>query len=178
MPQDLGGGERLNEERPNRETWAALLSDDQLYRYWLVRDWGHGMRATFVMLNPSTADENSDDATIRKCRGFAQRWNCTGFVVVNLYAFRARHPADMRAAADPVGPDNDHHIRQAAWNATNKGAPVVAAWGANESGPRGQEVLAMLLEQGLPVQCFGLTKSGQPLHPLTLPYSTELRPVH
>lgn len=178
MPQDLRDGERLNEERPDRVVGAALLSQDLRYRYWLTRDWGRGARTTFIMLNPSTADGTADDATIRKCIGFARRWNTTGIMVVNLYAFRARHPADMWAADDPVGPGNDSYILQAAREAASHDAPVVAAWGANEPGPRGRAVLAALADQGLPVQCLGKSKAGQPLHPLMLSYSTALVPAH
>ena len=86
------------------EHTSARLSDDRRYRYLLVRRWDNTLPdATFVMLNPSTADERDDDPTIRKCIGFAKRWGCGGIKVVNLYAFRATNPRDCFAAADPIG---------------------------------------------------------------------------
>lgn len=67
----------------------AELSSDRLYRYRLSRIWADGPRATFVMLNPSTADENKDDPTLRRCMGFARQWGLGGLSIVNLYALRA-----------------------------------------------------------------------------------------
>lgn len=68
----------------------ATISDCGKYRYRLSRIWEPGRPvATFVMLNPSTADATNDDATIRKCMGFARRWNLGGIHVGNLFAYRA-----------------------------------------------------------------------------------------
>ena len=59
------------------------------------------------MLNPSTADGETDDATIRVCRGRALRMGYGGIIVVNLFAYRATSPDNMECAADPFGPDNE-----------------------------------------------------------------------
>jgi len=68
-------------------TRDAGLSADQRYRYWLSRRWGHQDHGylLWIMLNPSTADALKDDATIRKCMGFAKRMGYECIVVVNLY---------------------------------------------------------------------------------------------
>lgn len=157
----------------------ALLSRDRRYRYILTRRWGYGPHATFVMLNPSTANAAIDDATILKCMGFARRWKLCGIAVVNLYALRSRDPAALIAAAeegiDPVGPDNDTWIRRYSELAARHNTPVVAAWGANETGARADEVLALPgMERAM---AFGLTNSGQPLHPLMLAYTTRPIPL-
>ena len=95
---------------------AAVLSPCGAYRYLLTRRFGPGKKlATFVMLNPSTADAERDDATIRKCVGFARSWGCAGLQVVNLFAFRATDPTDLRMADDPVGPENDVWLGRAIW---------------------------------------------------------------
>ena len=91
----------------------AVLSDCGTYRYRLWRKWGCGSPLLFVMLNPSTADAEVDDATIRRCLGFADAHGFGELEVVNLYAYRATDPADLKRAGYPVGPDNDAHIEDA-----------------------------------------------------------------
>jgi hypothetical protein len=112
---------------------SAVVSDDGLYRYRLDRDLGQaGGRVPFIMLNPSTADATSDDPTIRRCIGFAERFE-RNLVVVNLYAFRATHPVALTTThaagwVDIVGPDNDRYLLEAAGECNL----LVAAWGARE----------------------------------------------
>ena len=72
---------------------AAILSDDGRYRYLLERQWDERPRMAWCMLNPSTADANIDDQTIKRCIGFAKREGFGGIIVVNLMAFRATSPA-------------------------------------------------------------------------------------
>lgn len=89
----------------------ASISPCGLYRYSLERWWDTSCYARYyIMLNPSTADAEVDDPTIRRCMGLAKRDRFGGIVVLNLFAFRATSPADMKAAADPVGPENDARI--------------------------------------------------------------------
>ena len=78
---------------------SAIISACGQYRYQLTRE-AHDQFATrgpalFIMLNPSTADAELDDPTIRRCRGFAKAWDCAGIVVANLYALRATDPAAL-----------------------------------------------------------------------------------
>lgn len=156
---------------------GASFSEDRRYRYLLVRRWNPSLPdATFIMLNPSTADEHDDDPTIRKCIGFAKRWGCGGIKVVNLYAYRATQPRDCFAASDPTGgAEADAAIIHAAGSAAALGWPLVAAWGANEKGARAAEVLAWAAMRH--AQCLGFTRSGQPRHPLMLSYATPLEPL-
>lgn len=141
----------------------TIFSPCRTYRYTLWREWVGGKGyVMFVGLNPSTADETKDDATIRRCIGFAKAWGYSALCMTNLFAFRATKPKDMKAAADPVGPDNDKHLGRLAQRA----GVVVAAWGADGTyRGRNTEVLAML-DQTL--HCLSLTKDGHPGHPLYL----------
>lgn len=147
-------------------TSDALISDDGWYRYWLTRRWNTGSVATFVMLNPSTADASLDDPTIRRCIGFAKAWGCGALSVVNLYAFRSTDPKGLWIAEDPVGPDNDDHLSAAALGAAISGWPLVAAWGANAKPDRVSHVLALPGMDAL--TALGTTKDGAPRHPLYL----------
>lgn len=143
---------------------TARLSACGRYRYLLTREWAPGPTATFVMLNPSTADAEHDDATIRRCLGFSRAWGCGGLAVVNLYALRSTDPAALWIADDPVGPANDRHLVDAA--ACTDG-PLVAAWGANA---RPGRIAAVLALPGMDrLTALAVTKAGQPRHPLYLP---------
>ena len=147
---------------------GARFSECGRYRYRLWRRWSHdpGM-ALFVMLNPSTADGAQDDPTIRRCVAFAQRWGCGALSVVNLFAFRSTDPAGLLTATDPVGPDNDEAIRQAAADASL----VVMAWGAHAmAAERGRQVLPMLRAP----HYLKLNRDGSPAHPLYL--RSDLQP--
>ena len=140
----------------------TIFSPCRTYRYALWREWigGKGY-AMFVGLNPSTADETQDDPTIRRCIAFAKAWGYAGLCMTNLFAFRATQPEDMKAANDPVGPENDAHLKALAEGA----GVIVAAWGVHGTyGGRHNAVRAMLPE----LHCLALTKDGHPGHPLYL----------
>lgn len=155
---------------------AAKFSDDGRYRYALSRRWApRGQVATFIMLNPSTADAEMDDPTIRRCIGFARSWGMAALHVLNLYAFRATLPSDLWRAADPVGPDNDEYLAWHADTAARTGSPIVAAWGQNARRDRVEDVLAMP-GMSRALTCLGVTKSGDPRHPLYLRSDTPRRP--
>lgn len=151
----------------------TLLSADRSYRYTLARRTGFGdTTCLFVMLNPSTADEFVDDATIRRCMGFARAWGYGWLHVANLFAFRATDPQTMKAAypePSEVAVRNIETIMSGAHEASR----VVAAWGNHGAFmDRGATVLAALAGIG-PVWCLGMTKAGQPKHPLYVPRATE-----
>jgi hypothetical protein len=145
---------------------TALFSPDRRYRYRLGRYWSDGPEVAFVLLNPSTADETRDDATSRRCIAFARAHGYGGLAVVNLYAYVATDPADMRRAGYPVGPENDLHIEAAV-----RGCEcVVLAWGVHAKHlDRPRKVLELLHEMCIEPHCLRLTASGHPEHPLRLP---------
>lgn len=153
----------------------AHLSRCESYRYTLTRQWGDGNRfATFVALNPSTADETQDDPTVRRMIGFAKSWGMDGLHVTNIFALRSTDPKVLRRHGKPVGPQNDRWILECCLNAEI----VVAAWGNHGIlNGRGASVLQLLRSQGVDVQCLGMSGMGQPKHPLYLPASAKLRAV-
>jgi hypothetical protein len=144
----------------------AVISDDGLYRYWLGRRWDERPLMAFVMLNPSTADADIDDPTIRRCMGFARREECGGIMVVNLYALRATKPIHLLDHPEPEGPLNEY-----AWECALRDAPerpiayTVAAWGANCHLP-GLPASRAFWSTSRSWRCLGLTKGGDPRHPL------------
>jgi hypothetical protein len=154
----------------------AIISPCGLYRYTLHRRIPSVLRwvrpCLFIMLNPSTADATVDDPTIRRCYGFAVDGGCTSLTVVNLFALRATDPDELARAADPVGPDNDHHIREQIYQHQQIGF-VIAAWGAHPMAPQRARQIAPLLVH---VSALALTKDGWPRHPLYLPKKLEPQP--
>src|SRR5262249_38886078 len=150
----------------------AVLSPDQIYRYRLSRIWDEAVPTMLVIgLNPSTADATCDDATIRRCRGFAAREGFGGLQVVNLFAYRSTDPAALPHVAAPAGPNNDLHIPPVVEFA----AFAVAAWGAGgHLNGRDRHVTDLVRSFGVPLRCWGRTKAGHPRHPLYLPGDTPL----
>lgn len=152
---------------------SAKLSPCGHFRYRLGRRWGEGDVLVFVMLNPSTADHRDDDATIRRCIGFATRSGYAAIDVVNLYAYRTRSPRELQASGYNAGPENDLHIL----DAVTQGACVCVAWGRNARDPsRRRHVLALLDRAGVNPMALGLTREGLPRHPLMLRNTCELVP--
>ena len=143
--------------------YDAELSECGEYRYRLSRVWDTRKKPlTFIMLNPSTADAEVDDPTIRRCMGFAEREKAGGIVVVNLYGYRATKPLDLFQATDPIGPANDRALTRAAREAKS----IICAWGANAPRNRVAYVRALLDRHQL--HCLGVTQGGAPRHPLYL----------
>lgn len=140
----------------------AKLSADGRYRHWLSRVWGMPAPLVFIMLNPSTADAEVDDPTIRRCIGFAKAWGMGGIRVVNLYPFRATKPEDLWKAPLPRGQGNLSYIEQA----IDPHGLAIAAWGAHGKEAQVREVRTMFYDEGIPLYALKLTVSGQPSHPL------------
>jgi hypothetical protein len=159
---------------------SAVISEDGTYRYQLYRMIGGlgGTVATFIMLNPSTADAVVDDPTIRKCLGFSLRWGCAELQVVNLFAFRATDPADLRRSGDPVGPKNRDWIRRSVEEACKQiiPGPVVCAWGRHGTYMGRDEIVMGWIEDLCAPMCLGLTRDGHPRHPLYVSYAARLVP--
>ena len=130
----------------------------------LWRSWAPGAGAVvFVGLNPSTADASRNDPTIRRCVGFARDWGYGAMIMVNLFDARATDPAVMKRRRAPLSRANDAVLLESA----RRAALVVGAWGVHGAHRgRGNAVRALLARHGVEARCFGLTASGEPLHPL------------
>jgi hypothetical protein len=162
---------------PARE---ALFSDCRTWRYRLAIRWRPGLESlACVMLNPSTADEIANDPTVERCERRARRLGFGGLIVLNLFAFRATDPADMKAAADPIGPENDAVIRDTLDCRPLRLPPptVLVGWGAHgHFMGRAGHVFEMLREMGVEPVCLGTTADGQPRHPLYIRNDAALVP--
>ena len=156
--------------RAGYTAYGAEFSACRTYRYLLTRTWDAGReRIAFIGLNPSTADATQDDPTIRRIVSFARDWGYGGVDMLNLFAFRATDPRDMKAAADPVGPDNDRWLVEVA----QRSAVTVAAWGVHGAHHDREAGIAGALGA---LHCLGTTQAGHPRHPLYLRRDTPRQP--
>lgn len=144
--------------------WATF-DDSRAYRYTLGRRWAPGgSRVCFCLLNPSTADAKVLDPTLTRCFGYAKRWGFSAMDVTNVFGLRSTDPKGLRAVEDPVGPDNDRHIRKLAKRADL----VVVGWGTHARLMDRHERVIELLRGVCEPKCLGVTKDGYPKHPLYL----------
>ena len=139
---------------------SAVFSPCKTYRYSLTRTWDLNKKLIlFIGLNPSTADENNDDPTLRRCLFYATEWGFGGLIMVNLFAFRATHPKDLKSAKYPIGRDNNQFII----DAHDCAELTIAAWGNDGSlYNRDQEVLEFIKNP----MCLNINQTGQSAHPL------------
>lgn len=178
MPEQLFDTDQLAADSTN--VWdpplrTARLSDDGRFRHDLTRQWGRdGRWALWVMLNPSIADADIDDQTIRQCTTFSKREGCVGLAVVNLFDFRTPYPADLKAAGYPISDECDRTIGD--WASFDDTHPIICAWGAGAPADRADAVLDILHSAwaGEPLHCLGRNADGTPKHPGRLAHSTPL----
>lgn len=148
------------------------------HRRWLTRFWEIGLPwQIWIMLNPSTADADRDDPTIRKVTGFSKRLGAGGLIAVNLYTLRATDPRELVATLPGLRCDEgaDLAIESALALASDAKRGVICAWGGNvvKMGEDGERRVAMVVRaaerRGVPLLSLKTSKiTGQPGHPLYL----------
>lgn len=149
---------------------GAAISSCGKYRWTLYRTWSHEKpKVMFICLNPSTANADIEDATTRRLRTFAHGWGFGGYILVNLFAFRATDPEQLKHVEDPIGRDNDVFIK----DLSPLCSEIVFAWGTNGSYKgRDKQVIARFPN----AKCIDLSKDGHPKHPLYLKGDLKLKP--
>ncbi|MFM7268415.1 MAG: DUF1643 domain-containing protein [Cyanobium sp.] len=154
---------------------AAAFSACGRYRWWLGRCWDAALPALlFVGLNPSRADGQRDDPTLRRLQAYAQGWGFGSLEVLNLFALVSPSPALLSRASDPVGEANDSWLRRGL-----ERCPSGALWvGWGNRGRwrhRDREVLSLAAALGHHPRALGITAQGMPRHPLYCPARLTLR---
>lgn len=164
-------------------TGGAYFSDCGRYRHAIWRTWSPAWTdapfALFAGMNPSMAEAEVDDPTVRKEMLFTRAMGLAHYVKVNIMDYRATDPKALLAAG--VVPCSDRNLRiieSAAWRADR----IILAWGALPKplrihADRALTTLRAVVGQravmfGGPVvalECMGRTASGAPRHPLYLP---------
>jgi hypothetical protein len=155
---------------------SAVISSCGLYRHRLDRTvQEHGIVIAYYGVNGSTAGEVDNDQTVKKWIGFTLRNGGRKFIVGNAFGYRSKDVEILAEVDDPIGPDNAAHLRAI----IDEADLHVPCWGDRGKVPRRlrhrfDELETLLRRSGKPIKIFGLTKSGDPTHPLMLGYSTPL----
>lgn len=153
----------------------AIFSPCRTYRYRLERpapEGREGPKLAFIMANPSTADEKNDDQTIRMVRLFGRRHGYGEILIGNIFAYRSRNITALGTASDPVGPDNDTHLKRIMQEADR----CYAAWGAESKFPielrgRWRQVADMAEALSCKLFCLDHLVGDHPRHPQILKYT-------
>lgn len=149
---------------------GAVFDKHRAYRFVLWRFWNEAPRVLFVGLNPSTANEFSDDPTIKRCIAFAQRWGYGGMYFCNLFSYVSTDPR-LLSAEEALHAANIPAINMA----RSLSVLSVVAWGDGvEIVENGKSIAENINELVAPSMCFGLTQKGNPKHPLYLPGEAKL----
>lgn len=155
---------------------SAIFSGCGTWRYRLERDVQEtGIVFAYFGINCSTATAEWNDQTVKKWIGFTHRNGGSRFIVGNVFAYRSTAVKGLAKATDPIGPENDNHLRRIVADAD----VLVPCWGSRRKlpealRPRLEVVRGLLLASGKPIKVLGLTESGDPKHPMTLSYETPL----
>lgn len=147
---------------------SAIISDCGLFRYEIRGVWDDTLPPMVgILLNPSKATAEIDDPTWLRGVYRAQRLGFGSSIYGNLGAGRATDPADWKRMRDPIGPENDDHLRRILQECLDRGGLAYAGWGAHgDFRRRDLRVKFIAREVGITLHCLGKTKTGDPRHPL------------
>lgn len=152
---------------------TAIISECEQYRYRLTRRWKDGPSILWVMLNPSIADAEQLDPTLRRCLGFSKAWGYGRMVIANIYALRSTDPKRLlKHNHNPSNRINNQYIYQEALRCKK----IVLGCGSHSMArDRLSEVTHVITNlAGKKCYCLGTTQAGYPKHPLYVAGNTEL----
>lgn len=158
---------------------AIFRGEHAQHRLVLGRCWGEGSDyALWVGMNPSCADPDTDDLTVRKEQVWTRRtWpRVTRYLKVNIGTYRWTNSRTLDGIGEPLAhPDNVGMIAELAADAVaivlTTGKPPAAL------APFVPDVLAAIGSTARrDVLCLGVTRDGWPKHSSRLGYATPLIP--
>jgi hypothetical protein len=157
---------------------GALFSGCKKYRYSLWRRFQYDVRpermVAFIGLNPSTADATKNDPTVTRCINYSKAWGYGGYVMLNLFAYRATDPREMKSQVDPVGIENDECISEVCRSVDK----VILAWGNHGKHKDRELQVVSWFKRSCQEKafCLSINSNGSPSHPLYLPSSLWPKP--
>lgn len=150
------------------ENNGAMFSQDRKYRYALWRVWDKTKPLVmFIGLNPSTANEITNDPTVRRVCRFAFDWGFGGVYMMNLFDHVTSDPKKLEISGDRLD-HNDLWLTAIA----DKCQRIIFAWGSfPEAVEKGKAVAKKFCGYAL-----GVNKDGSPKHPLYI--KKDVKPVY
>lgn len=147
---------------------GATFSECRKYRYALWRIWDEEKPfIMFVGLNPSTANENKDDATIRRVVSMSNQWGYGGVYMLNCFPFISTNPNDLKDCNNIS--KNDCFLETIGELCDT----IVFAWGNFDIVVEKSRDIA--LTQMFPnAKCLIKNKNGSPRHPLYVPSTVQM----
>lgn len=140
---------------------GATFSKNREYRYSLWRIWDKELPLVmFIGLNPSTANEDENDATIRSVERISKSNGYGGFYMMNCFAYVATDPKLLKH-----NPFTDEWNNDTLSVTASKCKDVIFAWGNFEiikKLGRDKELSEMFPN----AKCLCVNKNGSPKHPL------------
>lgn len=126
----------------------------------------------FIGMNPSTATAEVNDPTITREIGFTRRFGYNAYAKCNVMDYRATDPKQLLTVEEPRSEYNLPAIMTYAESAEI----IILAYGALHKSLQkyADETVSGLRAAGHELYCLGLTKSGQPRHPLYLRSDSKL----
>jgi len=164
----------MNIKIPTNYENKCEFSPDQKYRYYLQRNFKKNAKnlLVFIMLNPSTANEQYNDPTVERCQNHALNKNYDGMIILNIFAYRTTNPKQLLQTKNPIGEKNNQTII----NTIKKHQNIICAWGNHgKILNRSNEIKKILKKHRKKTQAFEITKQNEPKHPLYIPYNKKLK---
>lgn len=145
---------------------GATFSANRRHRYALWRIWDENKPLImFIGLNPSTADEDDNDKTIRRVIGFAKDWGYGGMYMMNLFTYITPYPKELTNLYDPYMDDYILLLK-----ISEKCKSILFCWGTFKQAKKRADIVSRLFKNAL---CLGKNKDGSPKHPLYMLKNTK-----
>ena len=142
----------------------------------------------FIGLNPSKANSSYEDRTLVRIINFCSRWNYKNIYVINLFGLISKSPSQISKSIDPIGENNNLITLKALefWR-ENINCDLWLGWGDKGNLYRRDSLVLGLIKNlsnlelnennhSRRVLSLGISKKGNPRHPLYMPNDYLLKP--
>ena len=167
----------------------CLFSECRSYRWILKRELLTGQKTViFIGLNPSKANSFYSDRTLDRLIKFCSRLNYKNIYLINLFGLISKSPYELSKSNDPVGQNNDLiTLKVLEFWSENFDCDLWLGWG-DKGQLYGRDLIVLKLIKKLSnlesnednhskrVLSLGLSKKGNPRHPLYMPKESFLKP--